>query len=127
MFRVIIAGTRDFNDYDLLRDHCDYILSNKAENGEEIAIVSGGASGADALGERYAKERGYKILRYPAQWEKYGRRAGPMRNREMADNADALIAYWDGKSRGTKSMIREAEKRGLKISVKTYTGPGATS
>ena len=120
MYRVIIAGTRDFSDYDLLKNYCDYMLSKKAESGEEIAILSGGASGADALGEQYAKERGYKILRYPAQWEKYGRQAGPMRNRQMADNADALIAYWDGKSRGTKNMIEEAKKRGLKVAIKQY-------
>ena len=120
MFRVIIAGTRDFTDYDLLKNYCDYMLSKKAESGEEIVIISGGASGADALGEQYAKERGYKILRYPAQWKKYGRQAGPMRNREMADNADALIAYWDGESRGTKNMIEEAKKRGLQVAVKNY-------
>lgn len=120
MFRVIIAGTRDFNDYNLLKSSCDYMLSKKVESGEEIVIISGGASGADALGEQYAKERGYKILRYPAQWKKYGRQAGPMRNREMADNADALIAYWDGESRGTKNMIEEAKKRGLQVAVKNY-------
>lgn len=120
MFRVIIAGTRDFNDYDLLKSYCDYMLSQKAKSGEEIVILSGGASGADALGEQYAKERGYNLLHFPAQWEKYGRQAGPMRNREMANNADALIAYWDGKSRGTKNMIEEAKKRGLMVAVKNY-------
>lgn len=120
MFRVIIAGTRDFNDYDLLKKYCDYMLSKKVESGEQITIISGGASGADALGEKYAKERGYSLRLFPAQWEKYGRQAGPMRNREMADNADALIAYWDGKSRGTKNMIEEAKKRGLKVAIKQY-------
>lgn len=120
MFRVIIAGTRDFKDYELLKSYCDYMLSKKVESGEEIVVLSGGASGADALGEQYAKERGYNILHYPAQWDKYGRRAGPMRNRQMADNADALIAYWDGESRGTKNMIEEAKKRGLMVAVKNY-------
>ena len=119
MFRVIIAGGRDFTDYDLLKQHCDYMLSRRAE-GEEIVVISGGASGADALGEKYARERGYSLRQFPAKWELYGKRAGPMRNREMADNADALIAYWDGKSRGTKNMIEEATKRGLKVSVKNY-------
>lgn len=120
MFRVIIAGTRDFKDYELLKSYCDYMLSNKADSGEEIVIISGGASGADALGEKYAKERGYSLRQFPAQWDKYGRQAGPMRNREMAANADALIAFWDGKSRGTKNMINEAQKRGLKVSIKHY-------
>lgn len=120
MFRVIIAGTRDFNDYELLKQYCDYMLSKKVESGEQITIISGGASGADALGEKYARERGYSLRLFPAQWEKYGRQAGPMRNREMADNADALIAYWDGKSKGTKNMIEEAKKRGLKVAIKHY-------
>lgn len=119
MFRVIIAGGRDFANYDLLKQHCDYMLSKRAEV-EEIVIISGGASGADSLGEQYANERGYSLRQFPAQWEKYGRQAGPMRNREMAANADALIAYWDGKSRGTKNMIEEAQKRGLKVSIKHY-------
>lgn len=120
MFRVIIAGTRDFKDYELLKSYCDYMLSKKAQSGEEIVIISGGATGADTLGEQYAKERGYSLRQFPAQWDKYGRQAGPMRNRQMAENADALIAYWDGESRGTKNMIEEAKKRGLKVAVKYY-------
>lgn len=116
MFRVIIAGSRDFDDYLLLQDHADYMLSRQ----EDIEIVSGGASGADALGERYAKDRGYKLKIFPADWAKYGRRAGPIRNREMAEYADALLAYWDGKSRGTKNMIEEARARGLKVSIKIF-------
>ena len=116
MFRVIIAGSRDFDDYALLQDHADYMLSRQ----EDIEIVSGGASGADALGERYAKDRGYKLKIFPAEWSKYGRRAGPIRNREMAEYADALLAYWDGKSRGTKNMIEEARARGLKVSIKLF-------
>lgn len=116
MFRVIIAGSRDFDDYALLQDHADYMLSRQ----EDIEIVSGGASGADALGERYAKDRGYKLKIFPADWVKYGRRAGPIRNREMAEYADALLAYWDGKSRGTQNMIEEARARGLKVSIKIF-------
>ncbi len=117
MYRIIIAGTRDFNDYELLKKTCDRYLAGKAESGEEIVIVSGGAPGADALGARYARERGLRVLHYPAQWGKYGRKAGPMRNTEMAENADALLAFWDGKSRGTGNMIQKAEKRGLKVEV----------
>ena len=116
MLRVIIAGSRDFDDYALLQDHADYMLSRQ----EDIEIVSGGASGADALGERYAKERGYRLKIFPADWAKYGRIAGPIRNREMAAYADALLAYWDGRSRGTKNMIDEARANGLKVSIKIY-------
>lgn len=111
--KVIIAGGRDFNDYDLLKSKCDYYLANKTG----IEIVSGCASGADRLGERYATERGFLVKPFPAQWKTLGKRAGPVRNELMALYADALIAFWDGKSAGTKNMIEEAEKEGLLIRV----------
>ena len=96
----------------------DRLLAEKAIAGHSIIIVSGGCIGADLMGEQYAKESGYGVERYPAEWEKYGRKAGIMRNAVMADNADALIAYWDGVSRGTKNMIDEARKRGLAVRIK---------
>jgi hypothetical protein len=108
---VIIAGGRDYTDY-------DHVVTCVKDSGFEITeIVSGGATGADALGERYAKEHGIKLRRMPAEWKKHGKAAGPIRNREMAEVADGLIAFWDGESRGTKNMIEEAEKRGLKVKV----------
>jgi len=103
MFRIIIAGSRNFNNYELLKEKCDYYLKNK--QADEVIIVSGTARGADQLGERYARERGLQIESYPANWTKYGKRAGYLRNQEMANVADGLIAFWDGKSRGTKHMI----------------------
>ena len=118
-FRVIIAGTRTFDDYGLLCLHTDYMLQEKRKK-RRIVIVSGAAKGADALGEQYARERGYKIQRYPADLERYGKAAGPLRNDLMARNADALIAYWDGRSPGTKNMIDTARNYGLKVSVKQY-------
>ena len=117
-FRVIIAGTRDFSDYQLLRKKCDAILSRKQDS--SIVIVSGTARGADRLGERYARERGYKIERFPADWDNDGHAAGPIRNAKMADNADALIAFWDGQSRGTKNMIDTAKAKGLAVRVIKY-------
>ena len=99
-FRVIIAGGRDFNDYPLLKQKCDSFLGNKSKECQVI-IVSGTARGADQLGERYAVEKGFPILRFPADWLQYGKAAGPIRNRQMTDNADALIAFWDGQSKGT--------------------------
>lgn len=113
-FKVIIAGTRDFADYELLREKCDAILSNRRQN-SNIVIVSGTARGADRLGERYARERGYQILRFPADWDRDGNSAGPIRNAKMADNANALIAFWDGHSRGTKNMIDTAASKGLMV------------
>lgn len=117
-YRVIIAGGRYFSDYELLQEKCDAFLQDKT--GEDIVIISGHASGADALGERYAEEKGYKIETYTADWKKYGRAAGPIRNEQMANIANALIVFWDGKSRGTKSMINLAKKRGLQVLVAQY-------
>lgn len=119
LFKVIIAGTRNFNDYSILCEYVDRMLVNK-KNSDDIVIVSGHCRGADALGERYANERGYAIEMYPPDWEKYGKSAGVRRNREMANNANALIAFWDGKSRGTKNMIEEARACGLLVRVKIY-------
>lgn len=103
-----------------MKETTDRLLADKITAGYSIVIVSGGCAGADLLGERYAKENGYSIDRYPAEWQKYSRKAGIMRNAVMADNADALIAYWDGISRGTKNMIDEARKRGLAVRIKRY-------
>ena len=107
--KVIIAGSRLFNDYNLLKKHCDKILSNQIE----VEIVSGTANGADKLGERYAKEKGYPIKRFPANWSELGKKAGYIRNEQMAIYADSLIAFWDGESKGTKHMIELAKKHNL--------------
>lgn len=104
MFRVIIAGSRNFNNYELLKDKCLKILSNKMVT-DNVAIVSGEARGADMLGERFAKELGLQLLLFPAEWDKYGKSAGYKRNLTMSENADALISFWDGESRGTRHMI----------------------
>lgn len=117
-YRVIIAGCRDFADYELLKEKCDFYLQNKEK--EDIVIVSGHASGADALGERYAQERGFQLETYPADRKAHGRAAGPIRNENMARVAHALIAFWDGKSRGTKNMIDTARKHNLQVAVVRY-------
>lgn len=99
--KVIVAGGRDFSNYDLMCQKLDNIFSRLAE----VVIVCGEAKGADSLGRRYAEEHGYKILSYPADWAKYGKSAGFKRNIEMSKVSDALVAFWDGKSKGTKHMI----------------------
>jgi len=114
MYKVIIAGCRDFTDYALLRSFADESLAGV----QDIEIVSGGAAGADALGERYARERGRSLKVFPAEWKKWGAAAGPIRNSRMADYADALIAFWDGRSAGTRDMIRKAEEKGLRVQVR---------
>lgn len=113
-FYVIIAGPRDFKDFHFLVTKCDQILKNR----KNIVIVSGKCSGADQLGEYYARMKGYPIKDFPAQWRKNGkldRSAGPRRNRQMAEFAHALIAFWDGISSGTKNMIETAREKGLLV------------
>lgn len=118
-FKVIIAGGRDFFDYNLLREKVNNILIEKRAT-HKIVIVSGCARGADTLGMRYASENIFDVEEYPAEWDKYGKKAGYMRNIEMAENANALIAFWDGKSKGTKHMIDIATERNLPIRVIKY-------
>lgn len=115
--KVIIAGSRDFDDYELLRSYCDHVLQNQ----KDIEIVSGTAKGADHLGERYAIEKGYKTTRFPADWSRHGKAAGYIRNEEMAKYGEALIAFWNGNSKGTEHMINLANKYNLKIRVCNYT------
>lgn len=92
----------------------DWLLQNVDD---EISIVCGTARGADILGEKYAKEKNFNVAYYPAEWDKYGKSAGYIRNKEMAQNADALVAFWNGVSRGTKSMIDLAKKYSLAVRV----------
>ena len=115
-YRVIIAGSRSFNDYELLREQCLSILQEKMRT-HRVVIVSGHARGADSLGERFANEFRLPFELHPAKWRLLGKAAGMVRNAEMAKCSDALIAFWDGESRGTRHMISFARKRGLEVSV----------
>lgn len=114
--KIIIAGGRDFDDYQTLCRVCDHMLQNQ----KIIEIVSGTARGADSLGERYAKEHGYPIKKFPAEWSIYQKAAGYIRNKKMAEYSDALIAFWDGRSKGTGHMIDLAKTRGLKVKIHFY-------
>ena len=129
--KVIIAGWREFKNYEILCEYCDKMLQNKSN--EEIEIVSGKAPGADALGESYAKLRNYKIAPFPALWNdmsepclrrkrkdgsEYNALAGPNRNQKMADYADVLIAFYNGNPKsGTADMIRRARKKGIPVRI----------
>ena len=127
--RVVIAGSREFDDFQMLMGKCTDILSgiaNTNNNIDKVRIVSGTARGADQLGEQYAKLAGYEVSRFPADWNGLGKRAGYVRNAEMAKfavedgNYGVLIAFWDGKSKGTKHMIDLANKHGLEVHVVKY-------
>ncbi len=119
LYRVIIAGSRNFDDYVMLCKHCDRLLSQKVAT-HQIVIISGAARGADTLGEQYAHERGYVVEIYPADWNRDGKAAGPIRNAQMAKVADTLIAFWDGQSKGTANMIDQVKTRGLSIKIVKY-------
>lgn len=120
--KLIIAGGRDFNDYTLLRSKLDHLLQNIPT--DNIEIVSGGARGADSLGEQYANGRGIKVKQFTPEWKNpdgtVNRAAGHIRNRKMGDYADTLVAFWDGQSKGTKGMIDYAIKKGLSVRVVRY-------
>jgi hypothetical protein len=112
IMKTIIAGSRDVTDYEYVTQAC-------RDCGWEItSVVSGTAKGVDILGERYAEENGLPLFRFPADWTRYGKRAGYIRNSKMASVADALVAVWDGSSRGTEHMINIAKETGLKVYVK---------
>lgn len=112
--RLIIAGTRTIHpDFGVLDQETRSI---EAALGKHITVVlCGGARGADAAGKRWAEARGIKVEMWNADWERFGMRAGHMRNEQMANHADALLLLWDGESRGSKSMLRYATKKGLRV------------
>lgn len=119
--KVIIAGSRLFTDYELLKQHMAEVIEDECLEIEEV--VSGTAPGADRLGERWAAERNIPIRRFPANWEKYGKAAGPLRNGEMAAYGDFLVAFWHPLCRGTTNMISQMEH--LKKPYRRFTIPTA--
>ncbi|WPH64848.1 hypothetical protein [Vibrio phage vB_VpaP_SJSY21] len=116
MKKVIVAGGRDFSNYMLLCSKLDKYLGGNSN----VEIVCGLAKGADLLGKRYALSRKLSIAEFPANWERYGKSAGYIRNDKMAQHSDVLIAFWDGKSKGTKHMIDLAYKRNLEVHIIRY-------
>lgn len=118
--RIIIAGGRDFYDFRKLFMNCFTITTQYSLDKYILQIISGGYKGADELGEEFAEHEGLEVIKFPANWDKYGKSAGPLRNIEMAENADILIAFWNGKSKGTKHMIDVALKKGLEVHVFRY-------
>lgn len=104
--KVVIAGSRGIKDAARVSDAVAFAELPVTE------VVSGAARGVDALGEEWAAARGIPVRRFPANWRAHGLRAGRMRNLEMAEYADALVAVWDGRSAGTKHMIEAMQARG---------------
>lgn len=115
--RTIIAGSRDITS--------PFIVGQaiKACGWTPTVVISGAARGVDRLGEDWAKIHNVPIERFPAEWSRLGKSAGYIRNQKMAEEADALIAIWDGVSKGTKHMIDIATAKGLKIYVHVTRPP----
>ncbi len=118
--KIIIAGGRDFDDYKMLVEDVDTVLAELCSPGDKFKIVSGGAKGADSLGEKYAQKRNCELKIFPADWEKHGKAAGYKRNKKMAKYADVCICFWDRKSKGTKHMIDLAKKYNLELWIFHY-------
>ena len=118
MIRIVIAGSRGFENYALLEQTLDRILDKQIE---PVELVSGHAKGADLLAERFAKENDLPIHIIKPDWKTYGRAAGPIRNRQMLDYAmeelSLVVAFWDGKSKGTKNTIDTAKSLGIPVEI----------
>lgn len=116
--RVIVAGSRGFDDYQLLNNELTTLKMLSESNKTPITeVVSGTARGADKFGEIWAEQNGIKLIKFPADWTRYGKSAGYVRNEEMAKYADILYAFWDGTSKGTKHMIELAKRHNLKVRI----------
>ena len=135
MKRVVIAGGRDFGQRTteeggmdlvwnrkcvrLMDEHLGLLFQEQIEWGG-LLVVSGVARGADLMGEAWAEEHNFDVKQYPADWDANGKGAGHIRNREMAQNADVLCAFWDAHSTGTRHMIEMALMYDLELHVYLY-------
>ena len=108
--KIAVIGSRDFNDYVFLSESLKFLSSADT-------IISGGARGADSLAERYAKENQINFVVFPADWDKFGKSAGYRRNVDIITECDSVIAFWDGKSRGTKHSIDIAKKQNKHVLI----------
>lgn len=118
IMKAAIVGSRDFNDYNML---VEYIYNICIENNYSITeIVSGGARGADKLGELFANNYNLKLTVFKADWNKYGKRAGFVRNVDIIKNCDICFAFWDGESHGTKHDIELCKDYNKKCYIKLF-------
>lgn len=119
-FGLLVAGSRTFDNYQMLSSTLDKLLSNKQDS--KIVIIEGEARGADTLAKKYAEEKGYEVRPFPADWNGWGKRAGYMRNVEMHDalakyEDRGCVCFWDGQSKGTKHNFLLAYKRNTPIRI----------
>lgn len=120
-YHVLISGSLSFDDYDLLCATLDRLLTSK----ENVVIVSGGAKGAEQLGERYAQEHGLSLKQILADWEKHGRGAKVIRAAQLIEAADCAVFLWDGKSKAVAELIEKAEAKGIPVELVRFDARGA--
>ena len=114
--RVAIVGSRKFYDF----YHVVKVMRDFRKEHEVEAIISGKAFGADFLGEMYARSRGINFIGHQANWELHGRSAGMIRNLDIVEDSDEVIAFWDGKSKGTQNTISVTQDKGKKVHIHTF-------
>lgn len=117
MYILAVIGSRGFNSYDML----SYILDEYLDLYSDIVFVSGGAAGADRLAARYANLHSITIYEFLPNWDLYGKRAGFMRNTDIVESADEVLAFWDGKSKGTLDSIKKARQMNKHLTIIDYT------
>ena len=122
--KIVVAGGRNFNlvNYNLVMKP---VLTKLVQRLKKMGyynpvIVSGKAPGADTFGEKFAEDNNLKIDEFPADWNRLGKAAGPIRNEKMAKHGDMVLVFWDGKSPGSRNMISQAEKYKKKLKVFKY-------
>ncbi len=121
IMKLIVAGSRRITDYNVVKEAIDGLV---AQGMAITTIIEGTARGVDRLASRYAQEHALENIRVPAEWKLYQRGAGIQRNRRMAEMGDAMLALWDGRSRGTMNMIQIAKSLGLPVTVVNVTSTG---
>lgn len=114
--KLAVVGSTGFDNYDLLK----IVIDELREIYDIHTIVSGGAKGADSLAEVYAHDHNLKMIVFPAEWDKYGRGAGFIRNNTIWDNSDLGVAFWDGQSKGTAHSFKISEKQNKSLYVFDY-------
>lgn len=112
--KLLIAGSRNFKDYDQFKRECDLFLRDMPA---PITIISGGAPGTDTMAEKYAKENNIPISLFIPDWKTHGRSAGAIRNAAMVQQATHCLVFWDGLSLGTAITIKQAQKNNLPIKI----------
>lgn len=117
--KLAIVGSRDFSDYNFLKQNVLELM--ESHSFKFTHIVSGGAKGADTLANRYADEKNIEMIVFKPDWKKYGKRAGFIRNTDIIETSDVIVAFWDGKSTGTKDSIEKALNLNKQVTIKKFT------